>query len=245
MRRQNVSTNNFSRIWECRPHTLANTAPKRQRTGEQTEAIRMLTLTLANSVVLGISKARHVMFQSSTTPKHGPHQATVKKTKKQINLPSATWQALRSWLCWLLFTSLSERIFSSALDRNMLFVLLSSAFDCECCCCGAQCCCCCISRCCSHSSTQAVIFGLALRIKQVTREANESQAIGVNPVATSAQRRHACYTSRHVILSCLGVDGLDYDTYRSIIKGDSWQDGEGQTTSEIETIGDRVSSHGS
>lgn len=46
----------------------------------------MLTLTLANSVVLGMSKARHVMFQSSTTPKHGPNQATVKKTKKTNQL---------------------------------------------------------------------------------------------------------------------------------------------------------------
>lgn len=68
-------------------------------------------------------------------------------------------------------------------------------------------------------------------MKQVTGEANESQAIGVSPVATSAQRRHACYTSRHVILSCLGDDCLDYDAYRYIIIADSWQGGEGQTTS--------------
>lgn len=50
--------------------------------------------------------------------------------KQLTGSPSATWQALRSWLCWLLFTSLSARIFSRARDTNMLLVLALSKSAC-------------------------------------------------------------------------------------------------------------------
>lgn len=46
--------------------------------------------------------------------------------------------------------------------------------------------------------SQAVIFGLALRIKQVTRKANESQAIGVSPVELLPQLSAAMLLTRHV-----------------------------------------------
>lgn len=51
--------------------------------------------------------------------------------------PRATWQALRSWPCWLRFSSRSAKILSSARDRNMLLVLLLlSVF--VCCLCGSE-----------------------------------------------------------------------------------------------------------
>lgn len=45
---------------------------------------------------------------------------------------------------------------------------------------------------------------------QVTRKANDIQANCVSRAATSAQRRHGSYTSRHVTLSCLGLKELLY-----------------------------------
>lgn len=93
-----------------------------------------------------------------------------KPQSSQTHLPSATWQVLRSWSCWLLFTSLSERIFSKALDRNMLFVLLSSLFICECS--G-----CCMSQCWYHSPLMPSSFTWSWELSS-KKKATQSQAIG-------------------------------------------------------------------
>lgn len=87
------------------------------------------------------------------------------RCKCKQSSPRATWQALRSWPCWLRFTSLSDKIFSSARDTNMLFVVALSVSVCLLLKsgCGSF-----ISCCGAYFLVQAVIVGLSPATVQVS-----------------------------------------------------------------------------
>lgn len=123
------------------------------------------------------------------------------KKKNETHAPRATSHALRSWLCWLRFTSLSDRIFSSALDRNMLLVFVLSV--CFWCCCWARRCCCCIFWYnCSSLRPASLAWPCVDAGERNANETRLSVCLSTEFVraATSALSRHVVYTSRHVIL---------------------------------------------